>query len=288
MQLTCISIGLHWHARSIASMHIAPPGGENGVSVPGGDGNAPITSAKKAIRAQQSEDGAADWLLCVFTVLLAVAANEVESVMRNPGWNASFEEVIMDDQDGTDPHTGDARGREKVLHTYLSAVTRRILPSLRIASKWLKLHMDYLARLTAVPSNGQSQLNITIGAFWSEYYRFIEAVAQVFPLGMLPGMKEGGLEEDEDMRGFLPIARGFASVIGTGKGGQGGGRGNDGGDRAKVGGAEQAMTHPNEEQLMRIGDLQVDATLVLQAQVRQMISPVLVLPRGNETVLRLL
>lgn len=64
---------------------------------------------------------------------------------------------------------------------------------------------------------------------------------------MLPSL-ELGLEEDEDMRGFLPVSRGLLG-------------------RRSGGGGVVESVHPNEEQLMRIADLQVDATLILQAQV---------------------
>lgn len=73
---------------------------------------------------------------------------------------------------------------------------------------------------------------------------------------MLPGL-ESGLEEDQDMRGFMPISRG---LIKSNKAGEG-----------------EGDVHPNEEQLMRIADLQVDATLILQAQV----SPSLQLSKGG-------
>ena len=62
---------------------------------------------------------------------------------------------------------------------------------------------------------------------------------------LLPGCHEV-LEEDMDMRGFVPLIRGLS-------GGEAGGE--ETGDGGEV--------HPNEQQLMRIADLQVDARLLV-------------------------
>lgn len=216
VRLTVIAIGLHWHTRSLASL--APLSAEP-----------PSTS-----RTQQAEEWSLDFLLCVFIVLLTISASEIEDVMRGPGWSNPSESAIEDE---------DERGSG--LHTSISAVLRRILPSLRLVSKWVKLHLDYMSRfpINAVPA---TPLDTSLPTFWSAYYRLIEALARAFPLGMLPSL-EAGLEEDEDMRGFLPISRGLSR------------------SKGQLGEGEQV--HPNEEQLMRIADLQVDATLILQAQV---------------------
>lgn len=155
--------------------------------------------------------------------------------MRVPGWTNPTESAIEED---------DERGSG--LSSSISAVLRRILPSLRLLSKWVKLHFDYMSRF---PTNDSNPLSTSIPTFWSAYYRLIEALARAFPLGMLPSL-EMGLEEDEDMRGFLPISRGLLRS-----------------KSSKVGQGTAEQVHPNEEQLMRIADLQVDATLILQAQV---------------------
>jgi hypothetical protein len=174
-------------------------------------------------------------MLCVFIVLLSISASEIEDAMRAPGWSNPAESAIADD--------------ESNLHSSISAVLRRILPSLRLVSKWVKLHLDYMSRF-ALGAPPVTPLDTSLPMFWSAYYRLIEALARVFPLGMLPSL-EIGLEEDEDMRGFLPISRGLqgSRAIGVARNGTG------------------EQVHPNEEQLMRIADLQVDATLILQAQV---------------------
>ena len=150
------------------------------------------------------EDQALDLVLGVLGAMLSVAAAEVEQVLQSNG-NA----IAEDDEE---------------LHK-ISPTLRRLLPGLRIYSKWLKLHIDYLAR---------------VEAFWAVYYRFIESIARAFPLGQLP-MCEGALEEDRDMRGYLPISRGLGS-------------------------GPYTSGHPNVEQLMRVADLEVDATLILQSQ----------------------
>jgi hypothetical protein len=142
------------------------------------------------------EEPALDLVLGVMGAMLSVAANEVETSTSN---------AIADDEE-----------------LPISPTLRRLLPGLRIYSKWLKLHIDYLAHAET---------------FWTLYYRFIESIARAFPLAQLP-MCEGQLEEDRDMRGYLPISRGLAGGVYNG--------------------------HPDV--LMRVADLEVDATLILQSQ----------------------
>lgn len=147
-------------------------------------------------RMQGNETHALEWTLRIFESILTVAATEVETVLADTS-------AIAPD--------------------HISPTLRRLLPSLRIYSKWLKLHIDHLAD----------------APFWATYYRFIESIARAFPLAQLP-MCEGQLEEDRDMRGYLPISKGLAHGSYSG--------------------------HPSAEQLMRLADIQVDATLILQSQ----------------------
>ena len=151
------------------------------------------------------EDAALDLALGVLGAMLTVAATEVETVLQTSFGNA----IAEDDEE---------------LHRHITPTLRRLLPGLRIYSKWLKLHIDYLA--------GQE-------TFWAVYYRFVESIARAFPLAQLPMC--GALEEDRDMRGYLPVSRGLVSGAST-------------------------TGHPNVEQLMRVADLEVDATLILQSQ----------------------
>ena len=126
---------------------------------------------------------------------------------------------------------------EDDLHQAITAPLRRILPALRLVSKWSKLHNAYVARLPL------GVLNEPVTAFNSAYMQCLAALANNFALDLLPAL-EGPLEEDVDMRGFLPLSRALS-----------------------VGGESGAAVHPNEEQLMRIADLQIDARLLLRPAV---------------------
>lgn len=212
VKLTAIAIGAHWHIRASSSLAATTNG----------------SAEELASRRRAGEEAALGLVLSTVGTLLDVAAREVESV--------NTESAVADDDESLE------------LHSHITAVLRRILPSLRIASKWLKLHLDYVSRFT-----GSSAVGSGIAAFWSRYHRFIAAISHIFPLLKLPELAHP-LEEDRDMRGFIPLSRGLS------------GRGDATGDIA-AGLAEADEVHPNEEQLMRLADLQVDATLILQAQV---------------------
>lgn len=217
VKLTAIAIGAHWHIRASSSLTATNNGSAED-----------LVSSRRA-----GEEAALGFALSTLGTLLDVAAREVESV--------NTESAVADDDESLE------------LHSHITAVLRRILPALRIASKWLKLNLDYMGRFA-----GSSAIGSGIAAFWSRYHRFISAISHIFPLLKLPELAHP-LEEDRDMRGFIPLSRGLA------------GRGDAASDMAGTGEADEV--HPNEEQLMRLADLQVDATLILQAQVSQYTNP---------------
>jgi hypothetical protein len=159
-----------------------------------------------------------------------VGATEVEAALRARSQESAIE------LDGDEPR----------LHVHLSAVLRRILPALRILSKWLKLHLEYVGRIQRPGVLAQP-----IGQFWESYTRLAIALATLFPIDHLPSLVQP-LEEDIDMRGFIPLARGMTSASGD---------------------DEDHESHPNEEQLMRIADLQVDAKLLAQTSVSIRLPP---------------
>jgi hypothetical protein len=212
VKVTVIAIGAHWHARQSASL----------VSSNNVDATAEIAIKRRRL----AEEAAVDFVLSLDVAMLDIAAHEVEEAVPQMEGSA----LLDDTEDDT------------ALHSHITAVLRRILPALRILSKWVKLHLDYLSRFSR-------HLSITIQHFWSSYNRFIKSLGIVFPFEMLPSLSEP-LEEDDDMRGFLPLSRGLSSGRGDVNRGQ-----------------EQREFHPNEEQLMRISDLQVDAKLINQTLV---------------------
>jgi hypothetical protein len=200
-------IGNHWQARQNASL--------------GRAGEDPQLNNRR----HQAETYSLRLLLAVYAEYLAIALAEVNEALA--GRNG--ESAIEDDDDDMEPE----------LHLHISAILRRMLPSLRIFSKWLKSHTEYMSRVQR-----SGQLDGPIQIFWDNYRLLAIAFATLFPIDHLPHLSEP-LEEDIDMKGFIPLAWGM----------------NKGKREA------QHDFHPNEEQLMRIADLQVDAKLLAQSQV---------------------
>ena len=211
VKLTAIAIGTHWHARQSAGV-VPTADTTNGSDV-------------HSKRRREAEETAIDFLLEIATVMLEVSAREVQES------SSAGESALLDDEQ-VDP-----------LPLMISAVFRRILPSLRILSKWLKLHLEYLSRLGSRP---------VITNFWTIYDSFIDGLGAVFPIERLPSLADR-LEEDVDMRGFSPLSRGMTKARFD--------------EERAAEHVEMHDVHPNEEQLMRIADLQVDAVLIAQAQV---------------------
>ncbi|WRT63530.1 uncharacterized protein IL334_000435 [Kwoniella shivajii] len=218
VQSAVIVIGSHYHARNTAGLEQDP---------------------KLVQRSHEAELRALDLLLGVFEAIMQIGIEELEEFRSTLGGESALEiEQDDEDDDGIDTH----------LYQYISAILRRILPSLRIVSKWIKLDLEYLARQQSSP---------TLKSFWTTYKRFIDSVSTVFPIAQLPSLTEP-LEEDIDMKGFLPLQRGI-----TIEGGFNSGVNEIEGNDPIV----QGEVHPNEEQLMRIADIQVDARLIMQSGI---------------------
>ncbi|KAK8844618.1 hypothetical protein IAR55_006465 [Kwoniella newhampshirensis] len=211
---TAIIIASHYRARSTAGIEPDP---------------------KLVQRSHEAENKASELLLSAFTVLLRIGAEEIEEAQASLGGESA---LVLDSE-----------GAEDQLPQYISAILRRILPSLRIVSKWIKLDLEYLSRQPSSP---------TLDTFWETYRRFVNALASVFPIGRLPSLPEP-LEEDLDMRGFSPLQRGLTSEGGLSR--------ITSPDSIQIVGTPRHNVHPNEEQLMRLADLQVDARLIIQSQV---------------------
>ncbi|KZW00374.1 hypothetical protein EXIGLDRAFT_639431 [Exidia glandulosa HHB12029] len=122
---------------------------------------------------------------------------------------------------------------------HITAVLRRMLPALRICTKWLISNLDSICGPDA-PSG--PELSDTAAKLWDSYIDFASLLLRVFPLDTLPPMR-APLEEDVDMTGFAPLKKLMqsASVATNGLA------------------VPQSEVHPNEEQLMRIRDLLRDA-----------------------------
>ena len=103
----------------------------------------------------------------------------------------------------------------------------------------------------------------TIVKFWVSYAAFSNSLSRAFPLELLPNLNGGAiwLEEDVDMLGFAPLRRGMREGVTISAEGTGS-------EILRVG----KDVHPNEEQLMRIAEIQLDAFVVAESEVRRFIS----------------
>ena len=202
-------------------------------------------------------------LVGLMRVLVEVGASEtreaVDMAQRHP----------PSDPAGTNPSTSLSRN--------ITAIFRRMLPALRIASKWLKTHVEYIERGKELhqfsqASSGQdngsaaamhkSQLREAVDKLWVQYVSFINVIRFAFPFDKLPklgtvgqsGMTSLNFEEDQDMRGFVPMKK--AMLIDAGSQGR---------EKGGGAGAEENQLHPNEEHLIRIADLLIDAKVVAES-----------------------
>ncbi len=141
---------------------------------------------------------------------------------------------------------------EEDLAMRITATFRRTLPALRIASKWLRVNLEYVLGGTGRNTKdvGHSIVISDISTFWEVYASFAARVVLVFPPTSLPVLK-GPLEEDVDTRGYLPLGGMLVQeTLPVGSGGE---------DTRTP-----EQVHPNEEQLMRIWDIGHDARMIAE------------------------
>lgn len=194
-------------------------------------------------------------ILNLFRILMQVGVSEMQGVELSSA---------------TSPTAMGQQRSSLVLAQRITATFRRTLPALRIASKWLKCHLEYVKRSS--PEADIAAPPTAFDAFWTTYAAFANALTRTFDdddgLASCPPLTTR-LEEDVDMQGFAPLKR---SMFGTGQ---------DVGDGtveaflktvpSNVANAlPEDAVHPNEEQLMRIGDLLVDAKFISQSPVSRL------------------
>jgi hypothetical protein len=141
----------------------------------------------------------------------------------------------------------------------ISAVLRRILQSLRVASRWVTANSDYLYRC-ANPDKAPPALIRTTGEFWSSYAAFATALNSEFGQGSTgdPGpLNPVLLEEDVELEGFTPLKGSLKRdrIAGTSKAGTG----------------LLNQVHPNDEYLLRIRDILEDVEALVKSDVRSLI-----------------
>lgn len=168
-----------------------------------------------------------------FQSLCKVAIKELKNV--NEGHD--HDNALADDDSETDTD------RDNDLAARISSVLRRLLPSLRIMSKWLKCNLDHLRRHVDRSEVGD------VNGLWEQYTSLVELLAQTFPIYNLPSLM-GPLEEDVEIRGFLPLAKASTALNPD--------------DNAAD---HYHARNSDEEQLMRISDLSIEARLIMQQAV---------------------
>lgn len=175
-------------------------------------------------------------------------------------------------------------GAKQDLAQSITAVFRRELPALRLASKWLRANIKYVldsSRADAagrVEANGSTDVsgsgdrrtdkrqesrrrsnipNVTIGGtqdFWQAYTEFSTTALSMFPVDSLPALSVL-LDEDRETTGFLPLKCTMSAEAGS-----------TAAHNASSNGAQG--THPNAEFLMRIHELLLDAQALAGEEVR--------------------
>ncbi|KAG5644016.1 hypothetical protein DXG03_009231 [Asterophora parasitica] len=181
------------------------------------------------------------------------------------------------------PPPRDAPGDD--LAQRITATFRRSLPALRIASKWLKANFKYLTldhefaayqqtkRLEGVevvrnPKYQFSRTSRRTIEFWESYSRFASDLSRTFNLYKIPPLT-APLEEDIEMRGFLPLKNMMDSVSPV--------------EGRNTSGVLAEEAHPNDWQLMRIADLIEDAKGIAKLQSILQNSPITVFAVNHYT-----
>lgn len=167
----------------------------------------------------------------------------------------------------------------------ITAAFRRTLPALRMAGKWVRVNIRYVANSTqdggAAKAKGRdrrrnsdkrsSSMSLTtpipgLTEFWRAYAQFSTALLRAFPPQELPTLTTT-LEEDVEMAGFLPLKTFVPSEVvgaGTSKAGSKEARNDAAGGQT----VPPEQVHPNVEQLMRIADILADAQALAKHEVR--------------------
>lgn len=136
----------------------------------------------------------------------------------------------------------------------ITAVLRRILQSLRVASRWVTASTEYLYR-SANPDKTPAALIRTMGEFWSSYAMFTTALDAAFggDAGETATLGTVLLEEDVELEGFTPLKGSLKQVRAAGV------------DNA--GTVLLNQVHPNDEYLLRIRDILEDAEALVKSEV---------------------
>jgi len=155
---------------------------------------------------------------------------------------ALFRIGVLQISDGSDLGEKDG-GSSNDLAMNITAVFRRVLPVLRICSKWARAHLSYLISFLQTGAAVSQEVVTAVTDFWIAYRAFFTNLGRAFPATDVPKLTDP-LEEDVDMNGFVPLKKTMVAPFAKSSNGLALG---------------QSRVHPNEEHLMRISDLLQDA-----------------------------
>lgn len=136
----------------------------------------------------------------------------------------------------------------------ITAVLRRILQSLRVASHWVTASADYLSRSTK-PDKAPAALMRSMGEFWYSYAEFSTALNAAFggDSAEMAALSNVVLEEDVELEGFTPLKGSLKRHhLDPGE---------------KAGTVFLNQVHPNDEYLLRIRDILEDAEGLVKSEV---------------------
>lgn len=147
---------------------------------------------------------------------------------------------------------GSPRDSSLDLAQFISAVMRRMLPSLRICAKWLTVNLDTVCGPSA-PS--AIEVQGTIAKLWDAYSGFSSLLLRVFSPNDLRKLRpmRAPLDEDVDLSGFAPLKNAMLEHIHNPASGEI---------------LASNDVHPNDEQLMRVRDFIADAKTIAADEVK--------------------
>ena len=154
---------------------------------------------------------------------------------------------------GKDRNTGHAKSAAAKESEKITAVARRVLPSLRHYGSWLVTSKHLL-----VAGVGDVSHNVQIKELWKIYASTLTLLAATFSVTELP-MIEYLLEEDEDTLGFKPFEDDHTRYYGRFTGMR----------KSKYHDRGIERHHPNLEMLARIRDFVTDGLELSQDEVKQ-------------------
>lgn len=204
--------------------------------------------------------------LAIITELLDVGVGELRSVDPR-----EIARQISQASDGED---------NMIVAQSISAIVRRTLPALRIASMWFLSNGDYLSRYDSTNARYRKdepdvpeEVCIAVKRFWDIYIAFVNVLQSAFPHNLLKATTADiMLEEDIDMLGFSPLRRRLKETTSS--------KGSATKSATVLSSTAGTTLHPNEEQVLRLGDILADANLLAHSDVS---SSRCLCRRGNPT-----